>query len=56
MTHFPEDDWKRKRDKHAVRQAAERLKRMERERLRELWQRLDEMGGEPDTEPPPRID
>lgn len=51
-----DDDWKDKRNRQAIRQAAERLKRMERERLKELWQRLDEMGGEPDTEPPPRID
>lgn len=55
MTQPPEKDWERKRNKQAVRQAAQRMKKLERERLKELLHRLDETGRNPDPEPLPRI-
>lgn len=53
----PDDDtWKRARDRKALRQAAERLQRQDRERREDLVQRLDEYGGRDDPEPVPRVD
>lgn len=53
----PDDDaWKRARDRKALRQAAERMQRRDRERREELAQRLDEWGGDAEREPVPRVD
>lgn len=56
LPHDDDDHWKRARDRKALRQAAERIQRLERERRQELLSRLDEVGGEPEPEPLPRLD